>query len=86
MCFDVPKEVRSPGCDHRHNEESQYDRDMKIDILDDYIRTPEVCRVVSDIYRSTGGYQNPPGSILGLMGLSGRRGGAARAAVHPLPL
>ena len=33
-----------------------------------------------------GGYRNPPGSILGLMGASGRRGGAARAAARPLPL
>ena len=32
-----------------------------------------------------GGYRDPPGSILGLMGLSGRRGGAARAAARPSP-
>ena len=32
-----------------------------------------------------GGYRNPSGSILGLMGLSGRRGGAARAAARPSP-
>ena len=41
MCFDVPKVVRSPGCDHRHDEESRNGRDIKIDILDGYIRTPE---------------------------------------------
>ena len=41
MCFDVPKVVRSPGSDHRHNEESRNGRDMNIGILDDYIRTPE---------------------------------------------
>ena len=23
MCFDVPKVVRSPGCDHGHDEESR---------------------------------------------------------------
>ena len=23
MCFDVPKVVRSPGCDHVHDKESQ---------------------------------------------------------------
>ena len=86
MCFDVPKVVRSPGYDHGHDGESPNGRDVKIDILDDYVRTPEVFREVSDIYRSTGGYRNPPGSILGLMGLSGRRGGAARAAARPLPL
>ena len=48
MYFDVPKVVRSPGCDHGHDEESQNGRDIKIDILDGYIRTPEVFRVVSD--------------------------------------
>ena len=44
MHFDVPKFVRSPGCDHGHDEESRNDRDIKIDILDDYIRTPEAFR------------------------------------------
>ena len=42
MCFDVPKVVLSPGYDHGHDEESRNGRDIKIDILDDYIRTPEV--------------------------------------------
>ena len=32
MSFDVPKVVRSPGCDHGHDEESRNGRDMKIDI------------------------------------------------------
>ena len=41
MSFDVPKVVRSPGGDHGHDEESRNGRDVKIDILDDYIRTPE---------------------------------------------
>ena len=59
--FDVPKVVRSPGCDHGHDEESRNGRDMKIDILDDYIRTPEWFRGLSDIYRSTGGLPEPPG-------------------------
>ena len=61
MSFDVPKVVRSPGCDHGHDEESRNGRDMKIDILDDYIPTPEWFRELSNIYRSTGGYRNPPG-------------------------
>ena len=42
ICFDVPKVVRSPGCDQGHDEESRNGRDIKIDILDDYIQTPEV--------------------------------------------
>ena len=41
MCFDVPKVVRSPGYDHGHDEESRNGRDIKIDILDGYIWTPE---------------------------------------------
>ena len=44
MCFDVPKVVRSPGCDHGHDEESRNGRDIKIGILDDYVQTPEVFR------------------------------------------
>ena len=40
-------------------------RDIKIDILDDYVRTPEVFREVSDIYRSTGGLPEPPGEYIG---------------------
>ena len=43
-CFDEPKVVRSPGCDNGHDEESQNGPDVNIDILDDYIRTPEVFR------------------------------------------
>ena len=33
ICFDVPKVVRSPGYDHRHDEESRNGRDIKIYIL-----------------------------------------------------
>ena len=86
MSFDVPKLVRSPGCDHGHDEESRNGRDVNIDILDDYFRTPEVFREVSDIYRSTGGLPEPPGSILGLMGLSGEEEGRLGLAARPLPL
>ena len=83
MCFDVPKIVRSPGCDHEHDEESRNGRDMKINILDDYIRTPEWFRGLSDVYRSTGGLQEPPGGLMGLMGLKWRRRGAAREGRAP---
>ena len=72
MHFDVPKVVRSPGCDHGHDEESRNGRDIKIDILEDYVWTSEWFRVSSGIYRSTGGYRNPPGSVWALLGLSGR--------------
>ena len=60
MCFDVPKVVRSPEYDHGHDEESRNGRDVKTDILDDYIRTSERFRVirvffgVPESYRNTG--------------------------------
>ena len=60
MCFDVPKVVQSPGYDHGHDEESRNGRDIKIDILDDYVWTSEVFRASSSIYRSTGGLLDPP--------------------------
>ena len=69
MCFDVPKVVWSPGRDHGHDEESRNGRDVKIDILDDYVRTPERFRKVSDIYRSTGGLPELPGEYISPNGL-----------------
>ena len=77
MCFDVPKVVRSPGY-HGHDEESRNGRDMKIDILDDYIRTPEWFRGVSGIYRSTGGLPEPPGELMGLNRPLWKRGGGGQ--------
>ena len=66
--FDIPKVVRSPGCDHGHDEESRNGRDVKIDILDDYIRTPEVFRRSFGLNRSVGVLPEPPGEVLGLSG------------------
>ena len=62
MHFDVPKVVRSPGCDHGHDEESRNGRDIKIDILEAYIWTSELFRVKIGIlpeYRGVTG--TPPG-------------------------
>ena len=58
MCFDVPKVVWSPGCDHGHDEESVNGRDIKIDILDDYIRTSERFRVIQVFSGVPGSYGN----------------------------
>ena len=71
MCFDVPKVVWSPRCDHGHDEESRNGRDIKIDILDDYVRTPGVFREVSDKTGVLEGYRTPPppGSYWALSGL-----------------
>ena len=85
MSFDVPKLVRSPGCDHGHDEESRNGRDIKIDILDGYIRTPEVFRVISEKTGEPKGYRNPPGEVMGHMGLSGERGGQPKVDRAPPP-
>ena len=69
MYFDVPKIVRSPGCDHGHDEESLNGRDIKIDILDGSIRTPEGFWGSPDKYRSTWRLPEPPGEYMGLNGL-----------------
>ena len=45
MYFDVPKVVQSPGYDYGHDEESRNGRDIKINILDDYVWTSEWFRV-----------------------------------------
>ena len=83
MCFDVPKVVRSPRCDHGHDKESRNGRDINIDIMEGYVWTSEWFRVSSGICRSTGGLPEPPGSHWALMGLSGREEEAARWRAHP---
>ena len=55
MCFDVPKVVRSPGCDNGHDEESRNGRDIKNDILDNVIRTPDEFRGPPDKYPKPSG-------------------------------
>ena len=57
--------IRSPGCDHGHDEESQNGRDIKIDILDDYIRTPEVFQKVSGKTEVPEGLLEPPRELVG---------------------
>ena len=74
MCFDVPKVVRSPGCDHIDDEESQNGRYIKIDILEAYVWTSEWFRVSPGIYRNTGRLPEPPEKYMGLIGPYGNRG------------
>ena len=71
MSFDVLKVVRSPGYDHRLDEESRNGRDIKIDILNDYIRTSERFRVIRVFIGVPESYGNSPGSVWALLGLSG---------------
>ena len=86
MCFDVPKVVRSPGCDHGHEEESQNGREIRIAILDGYIRTPEVFRVISEKTGVPEGLPEPPRELMGHMGLGGKREGRPGLAACPLSL
>ena len=72
MHFDVPKVVRSSGCDHGHDEESRNDRDVKIEILDDYIRTSERFRVIRVFFGVPESYGNSPGEVVGLNGPYGK--------------
>src|SRR3954470_1747974 len=86
MHFDVPKVVRSPGCDHGHDEESRNGRDIKIDILEAYVWTSETFRVKSAILPEYRGVTGPPGGVMGPHGpkVEKRRGGQGLAA-RPFP-
>ena len=85
MHFDVPKLVRSPGCDHGHDKESRNGRDIKIDILDDYIRTPEGFRRSFGYNRSAGGVTGTPRGVNGPYGLNvEKRKGLPGQAARPL--
>ena len=60
----------------RHDEESRKGREVKIDILEGYIRTPEWFQNVSGIFQRTGRLQEPPrGSSGPSWALVERRGG-----------
>ena len=56
---------------------------MKIDILDDYIRTPEWFRGLSNIYRSTRGLPEPPGGYWASWALVAKREGRPRGGTPP---
>ena len=88
MHFDVPKVVRSPGCDHGHDEESQNGRDVKIDILEAYIWISEMFRVKSGFYRNTGRVTGTPREPYGpSWALVERRKGQPKVAARlPPPL
>ena len=60
--------VRSPGWDRGHDEESRNGRDVKIDILDDYIRTLERFRVIRVCFGVPESYGNTYWALLGHTG------------------
>ena len=64
----LPKFVRNPGRDHGHDEESRNGQEVKIDILEGSIRTPEGFRSVSGTYRITVGVTGTPGERYGPYG------------------
>src|SRR4051812_9147135 len=66
LYFDVLKVVRSPGCDHGHDEESRNGRDMKIDILEAYVWISEVFRVKSGFTGVPEELPEPPGGYWAL--------------------
>ena len=78
MCFDVPKVVRSPGCDHVHAEESRNGRGINIDILEGYVWTSEWFRMSSGIFRSIRRLSEPPGESMGLNGPLWRKRAAGK--------
>ena len=51
------------------------DLDVKIDILDDYIRTSERFRVIRVLFGVPESYGNSPGSIWAFLGFRGKREG-----------
>ena len=61
ISFDVPKVVRSPGCDHGHEEESRNGWDINIDISEGYVWIPKRFWVVRVFFGAPRGYRNPPG-------------------------
>ena len=83
MSFDVPKVVRSPGYDHGHDEESRNGRDVKIDILDDYIRTSERFRVIRVFFGVPGRYGNTGKKYWASWAKWWKRGGRTRQGARP---
>ena len=85
MHFDVLKVVQSPGCDHGHDKESRNGRDIKIDILEGYIRTSERFRVIRVFFGVPESYGNSPGEVVGLNGPYGKGEKGLKRWPHPSP-
>ena len=81
MSFDVPKEFGVPD-----DEESQNGRDVKIDILDDYIQSSERFRVIRVFFGVPESYGNSPRSIWALLVHTGiEERGQKEGGVRPPP-
>ena len=62
---------------------SRNGREVKIDILEGYIRTSERFRVIMVFFGVPGSYGNSPGEVMGLIGPYGKRGGRPRGGGAP---
>ena len=85
MCFNEPKVVWSPGHDHGHDEESQNGRDVKLDILDYYIRTSERFRVIRVFFGVPGSYGNTGEEVYGPFWALGEREKGRKGGAAPFP-
>ena len=65
LCDMMYRRLFGVPSDHRHDEEFRNGQDIKIDILDHVIRTPEVFRVFSGQTGVPEGLPEPPGGING---------------------
>src|SRR3954465_12966114 len=86
MHFDVPKVVRSPGCDHGHDEESRNGQDVKTDILEAYVWTSDAFQVKSGFYRNTGRVTGTPREHNGPTWALEERGEGSPRGCAPPPL
>ena len=68
---------------HGHDEELRNGPEVKIDILDGYIRTPEVFRVISEKTGVLEGLPEPLGEVLGLSGPEGRESSSPGGGAPP---
>ena len=68
---------------YRRSSESRNGRDVKIDILEGYIRTSERFRVIRVFFGVLESYGNSPGEVLGLIGPYGKERGLPRAGRVP---
>ena len=69
----------------RDDEESRNGREVKIDILEGYVRTPESFGEVQMFSGVPRGYRNPPGKCWANMGLREREGSPRGWATRPPP-
>ena len=74
LCVLVAEVFSKSRMRSRHDVESRNGREVKIDILKGYIRTPEWFQRSSGIFRSTGRLPEPPGKVNGPHGPWERRG------------